>query len=410
MVSKTSSLNKNISSKPLPNQGVFLIAVSQFGLTLSFSFMLAFMPFYIARISTLGPKETVIWVGLILGAPHFITAGTAPFWGGLTSRFSPKLIYERGFFCHGILILMMGFTDNLYLLFALRLIQGTLGGVSTIGIILISHLSPRETLRTNLSLFQNSMTTGQLVGPLLGTYFASVFGYRSAFVMTFLIIFVFLFFCHHYVTDIPLQEKKHTSGNSGKKLLLGAWFLSLISTIHLAFLPSILPNILREFQLEEKIALNYAGVIIMSYTVTALLGNYILSRLSSTMGLKRVIIFACISAALFQVLLILSTGVKSFTLLRMIQTGFIAAVFPLTISVFARDAGGVTIGFLNSARFIGMALGPIMATSILACSNLLTLYIFIAALTLGSLWAFLASNQDQEGTFPWREIRSRIQK
>ena len=168
--------------------------------------------------------------------------------------------------------------------------------------------------------------------------------------------------------------------------------MSLVSTIHLTFLPSILPNILSKFQLGEKIALNYAGFIIMSYTVTALLGNYFLGRLSSMLGLKRVIMFATISAALLQVSLILGTGVKIFTLLRMIQTGLIAAVFPLTISVFARDAGGITIGFLNSARFIGMALGPIMATSILAYSNLLTLYIFIAALTLGSLWAFLASN------------------
>jgi MFS family permease len=128
MFSRTSSIKNNIPSKHIHNQGVFLIAISQFGLTLSFSFMPAFMPFYIARISTLGPKETVIWVGLILGVPHIITAVTAPFWGGLTSRFSPKLLYERGFLCHGILILIMGFTGSLYLLFALRLIQGTLGG------------------------------------------------------------------------------------------------------------------------------------------------------------------------------------------------------------------------------------------------------------------------------------------
>jgi hypothetical protein len=77
----------------------------------------------------------------------------------------------------------------------------------------------------------------------------------------------------------------------------------------------------------------------------------------------------------------------------MIQTGFIAAVFPLTISIFARDVGGGMIGFLNSARFFGNALGPLMATSLLAYSNLLTLYIAIAAFTLVTLWAFLASKQ-----------------
>jgi MFS family permease len=101
-------------------------------------------------------------------------------------------------------------------------------------------------------------------------------------------------------------------------------------------------------------------------------------------------------AALFQALLSFSKGVFSFTLIRMIQTGFIAAIFPLTLSIFARDIGGRTIGFLNSSRFVGMAVGPIMATSVLAYSNLLTLYLFIAGLTFGSLWAFMTSTRTRE--------------
>ena len=131
----------------------------------------------------------------------------------------------------------------------------------------------------------------------------------------------------------------------------------------------------------------------MSYTTTAIMGNYLLSHLSSKIGLKKVITLACISAAIFQVLLILSKGVLSFMVIRMVQTAFIAAIIPLIFSIFARDAGGQTIGFINSSRFAGAAVGPIMATSVLAYTNLLTLYILIAGLTLGSLWAFLNSNK-----------------
>jgi len=77
--------------------------------------------------------------------------------------------------------------------------------------------------------------------------------------------------------------------------------------------------------------------------------------------------------------------------IRMIQTGLIAPVFPLTISIFAKEVGGGMIGFLNSARFVGMALGPLMATSILAYSNLLTLYMTIAGLTIIALFLFMRS-------------------
>ena len=71
----------------------------------------------------------------------------------------------------------------------------------------------------------------------------------------------------------------------------------------------------------------------------------------------------------------------------------IAAVFPLVITVFAADARGSTLGFLNSARFVGNSLGPLLATSIVAHYDLLILYLAIAGLTLGVLFAFLTATR-----------------
>lgn len=192
----------------IPDKNVFFVSVSQFGMALSFGYVMTFMPFYITQISTFGPRETMIWIGLIMGPSYIITALAAPFWGGLTSRFSPKLLFERGMLCNGIVFLVMGFVNNLYLLLLLRIIQGFLGGVSTIGLILTSAKSQKERLHKDLSLFQNSMTAGQLIGPPLGAYAASVLGYRAAFVFAFVIVAFFLVFCHWNVSEIPLQKKK----------------------------------------------------------------------------------------------------------------------------------------------------------------------------------------------------------
>lgn len=163
--------------------GVFFLATSQFGLTFGFSFMMAFLPFYIAEMSSYGEQETILWTGMILGVPNYSHGHNGSFLGGLTSRFRPKLLYERGFLCHAILILMMGFTKDIRVLFLIRIIQGAIGGVSTIGLILISVLSPSETLPKHMALFQNVMIAGgQLAGPLLGTYAAFLCGYQGAFI------------------------------------------------------------------------------------------------------------------------------------------------------------------------------------------------------------------------------------
>jgi MFS transporter, DHA1 family, multidrug resistance protein len=375
----------------IENKGVFFIAVSQFGIAFSFQCILAFIPFYIIRISTLGPKETMIWTGMIIGAANVVASFTASFWGGLTSRFSPKLLFQRGMILNGILILLMGFTTSLHILLLLRIMQGLLGGVSTIGLILISSLSQGERLHKDISLFQNSITAGQLIGPPVGAYIASLFGYRAPFVFAFLIVSLIHFFCHHYVKDIPLQKKEIQSQATFKKGLFFGWALCFMATIHITFLPSIFPAVLSGFQLFGQQALQTAGFIIMAYTASAIVGNHLLSHFSSTLGLNRIIKLACLSSACFQIALILSRGLLSFTLLRMLQVGFIAVVIPLTFSIFAREVGGKKIGFLNSSRFVGAAVGPLMATSVLAYSNLLTLYLLIAGLTLAILWGFMVS-------------------
>jgi DHA1 family multidrug resistance protein-like MFS transporter len=378
------------------DRGPFLVAASQFGMTFSFNFMMAFMPFYIIRISPFDHQKTMIWIGLIMGATHILTAVAAPVWGGLTSRFRPKILYEAGFLCNGVLILLMGFTNSLVILLLLRVLQGALGGVSTIGMILISASSSRERLRNDLSFFQNCLTAGQLVGPPLGTYVASSYGYRAAFILTSILIILFLLFCHLYVADIPPQKKQTNPDCRNKSIILSGWVLSLVATVHLTFLPSILPDILENFGWVEKAALNLAGIVIMSYTATAILGTYLLSRLSSKTALRKIITIACLAAALGQVLLFFSEGVVSFIVIRMIQTGFIAGVFPLIIAFFAQDVGGGMIGFLNSARFFGVAFGPLVATSLLAYAGLLPLYAFIAVCTLISLGMFLTLSRNIE--------------
>ena len=129
----------------------------------------------------------------------------------------------------------------------------------------------------------------------------------------------------------------------------------------------------------------------MAYMATAIVGNHLLVGLASRLGLVRIITIASLSAIALQSLLYFSNGVYSFTLIRVLQTGMIAAVIPLVIVAFAGEGSGATLGFLNSGRFVGNALGPMMATTILAQFNLLALYLTISALTLASLCAFLVS-------------------
>lgn len=382
-------------------KGIYFIAVSQFGIAFSFNCIMSFMPFFILRVSAYSEKETMVWTGMILGATSLVAALAAPFWGSLTARVRPKLLFEGGIFCNGVIFFVMGFVESLPLLLALRLIQGALGAISTIGLVLVVASAPKTALTRYLGLYQNSMTAGQLIGPPLGAYAVTLFGYHSPFIIAVVVVFFSLVYCHRYVGDIPRQPKRAGQAKPLTGRLLSGWGLVVVGTVQLMFLPSVLPHILEGFQLGEQAAITTAGTVMMAYMATAIAGNYLLVRLAYRMGVTRIVVVACLSAAALQGLLYFSAGVYSFTLIRVLQTGMIAAVIPLVIATFAGGGGGgTTLGFLNSGRFVGNALGPLMATTLLAHFGLLTLYLTIAALTILMLAAFLPSMRNPDAVKP----------
>jgi DHA1 family multidrug resistance protein-like MFS transporter len=378
---------------PEGHKGVYAILLSQFGLAFCFNVVMSFMPFYIIRISPYERAETMLWIGLIMGLNAFIAAAAAPFWGSLTAKLRPKLLFQGSFFCNAVLFLLMAFATNLPLLLALRLIQGALGGASTIGLYMISQLSPQPRLAGHLSLYQNAMTAGMLIGPPVGAYLAAHLGYRAPFFASFAMIGLFLWLCQRTVPEIGKNQAPPDRKAPGSRGMLWGWMLSLIATIHLTFLPSILPHVLGGFGLEGEAALKAAGWVMMGYTATAIVGSYAISRLTPGGKISHAIAAASLVAALFVGLLFFAQGVVSFAAIRMLQTGAVAAVIPLVMANFGAQAGGTGIGLLNSARFAGMGVGPLMATAVLAGSNLLTLYLLIAGLTAVAVLAFLVATR-----------------
>ncbi len=339
----------------------------------------------------------MLWIGMIMGLNSFIAAATAPVWGSLTAKLPPKRLFQSTFLFNGIIFLLMGFTDHLPTLLALRIIQGALGGASTVGLFMISELSPKDRLAGHLSLYQNSMTAGSLLGPPVGAYLAAHLGYRSPFIVSFIMVGIFLLLCQIYVAKIDKKETDRDRKVAFSRSVLWGWALSFIATIHLTFLPSILPHVLGGFSLVGEDALKAAGFIMMSYTATSIIGSYVISRWTPREKLTGVIAAACLAASFFQALLFLAPGVVGFTVIRMLQTGVVAAVIPLMMANFGTKLGGTGIGFMNSARFAGNGFGPLMATSVVAGSNLLTLYLLISISTVGSVLAFLITGKKKAG-------------
>ena len=372
-------------------RNVTFITLSQFGIAFSFNFIMVFMPFYIHKISPYSHAQTLIWIGLIMGASSIMAAMASTFWGTLTARFQPKTLYLRGLLSHTILIFLMGFVTSLPLLLLLRALQGVFGGISTIGLVMVSASSTPEAAAKNMGFFQNSLTLGQLLGPPLGALAASTLGYRGAFFSSAGLVFISLLFCFFWVESVqikPRTKKRDDRRTLRTKTIFFAWALCFAGTAQLMFLPGILPNVFESMAIAPEIALKWSGLFVMAYTATAMVGTFCLCRIAPGFGAARLVLLVGVLGALLQGLFALCPNMGAFASVRMIQTGLIAALLPLIISMFASDLSGTVLGLLNASRFAGNAVGPLMATTILAAASLTWVYLAISALGLLSVAGF----------------------
>jgi DHA1 family multidrug resistance protein-like MFS transporter len=360
------------------NRDILVLTTAQFFLAFSLNFMFVFLPFYIHDISTLDEASTLRWTGLIVGAASAMATFASAFWGNLTDRYSPKGLFERGILSHAILVGLMGFVTDLRLLLGIRILQGFLGGISTIGLIIISAISDEEQLARRMGAYQSALTLGQIFSPPMGAIAAAAFGFRGAFLASSVMLFAVFGFCLFGLSPMPPRARRAAEPIPRRQLWL-AWAIAFAGTVQIVFLPSILPTILESFKLPETKQLVAAGTIVFAYGASAAAGSYGFSRLAGRYRSDRLILLAAVGASCLQVLLIFGVEPVSFTLIRMAQTCLAAGIFPLILSGVAARSRGGTIGFINTSRFAGNAAGPIIATFILANSNLLSLYLALGA-------------------------------
>ncbi|HWT82670.1 MAG TPA: MFS transporter, partial [Candidatus Methylomirabilis sp.] len=250
---------------PGKTRDVAVLLAAQFSLAFAVNFMYVFLPFYVQAISPLDEAGTLRWTGLIVGAASATAVFGSTFWASLADRISPKALFERGILSHVILVALMGFITDLRLLLGIRIFQGFMGGISTIGLMIISAISTEEQLARRMGLYQSALTLGQIFAPPLGAMAAAAIGFRGAFLASSLMMFAVFIFCQVGLSPLPPQARPSTAGALPRRQLWLAWGVSFVGTIHIVFLPSILPTIVQDFHVPGSEQLVTAGLIVFAY-------------------------------------------------------------------------------------------------------------------------------------------------
>lgn len=367
------------AERPRGQRDFLVLVTAQFSIAFSTNFMFVFLPFYVHAISPLDEAATLRWTGLILGAGSAMAVFGSTFWARLTDRISPKSLFVGGLLSHAVLVAVMGFVTRLGLLLTIQILRGFLGGISTIGLILAAAMSRDDELPRRMGTYQSALTLGQILSPPLGAVAATAFGFQGAFLASSVMLFAVFFFAWFGLAPVGPQPRRLSAERMRRAGLWFIWLVSFASTMQIVFLPSILPTVLQGFGVAESARVTTAGLIVFAYGASAAAGSYGTGRLAARIRVPHLMLLVAGGASCLQVLLLLCADSLSFTLIRMAQTACAAGIFPLVLVQAVSEWGKESIGFVNAARFAGNAVGPVMATFILAHANLPTLFFTLAA-------------------------------
>src|SRR5947209_6146364 len=265
-----------------------------------------------------------LWSGLIGFAPAIPATIFGPLWGRVADRFGYRAMLLRAMACAALTITLMGLAPTAGVLFALRMIQGSLSGTVFAAQALVAVGTPqRETARA-MSLLQMSVYVGATAGPIGGGAVAQLWGYRAAFVSAGILIALATVIVFVFVREPRSRAQRHANDEHRPSMLsvltipaiAGALFLTCVVQLAGTALFPVIPLYVQDLLRNSREVATDTGWVLALSGVTGAVGSYVAGRLCRSVGLKPLLVAAVALSSILLASQALASSYLDFLLLR----------------------------------------------------------------------------------------------
>ncbi len=162
-------------------KNLFLLAIAQFIAMVGMNGCVPFLPLFIRELGVNTTESERFWSGMVFAGPYFLSIIFVPIWGNLADRYGRKLMVVRAILGLSLAMFLMGFSQNVYQLFLLRVFQGVSSGFIAASLGFIVANTPQDKRGYAIGVLQSSQSAGSIVGPLFGGVISDFFGFRTVF-------------------------------------------------------------------------------------------------------------------------------------------------------------------------------------------------------------------------------------
>jgi MFS family permease len=332
--------------------------------------LLPFLPIYVEHLGVTSHAAIVQWSGIAYGV-SFLGAGVlAPVWGRFADMYGRKLILMRASLAMAICMSLIGVSQNIWQLVALRLLAGLLGGYASGAVVLVATQTPKERAAWALGTLSTGTMAGTLLGPLIGGVLPGLIGLRETFFLTGAAIFVaFIATClliHEDPASIPGRTRRVAGVWSmipdrrpivamlvtAMLLMLAAMSIEPIITVYVA---TIVPD-------EAKVTI-VAGLAMSAAALGSILSASRLGKLADRLGHLRVIVGCLLISAVLLIPQAFVTAGWQLIGLRFLMGLSLGGLLPCVATVIRHNvperSTGSILGYSTSSQYVGQVVGPL---------------------------------------------------
>jgi len=164
-------------------RNLVILCVAQFIALIGMSGVFPFLPLYVRDLGITDPDEAKFWSGMVFAGVYISAVIMIPIWGSLGDKYGRKFMTVRAIFGLAISVMLMAFAQNVYQLFFLRILQGTMSGMIASSLSFVSANTPENKSGYAIGWLQSSIAAGQVFGPFFGGLMADFVGIRYVFIV-----------------------------------------------------------------------------------------------------------------------------------------------------------------------------------------------------------------------------------
>jgi MFS family permease len=353
-------------------RNLYVCLFGSFTTIVAMSLLLPFLPLYVEQLGVRGHAAIVQWSGIAYGI-SFLGAGVmAPIWGKFADLYGRKLILMRASFAMAVAMSLIGASQNIWQLVALRLAAGVLGGYASGAVVLVATQTPKDRSAWALGVLSMGTMTGSLLGPLLGGALPGLMGIRATFFLAGGVIFIaFLATC------FLIREAPRPRGAAREERKRAAWSMIPDRRPVIAMLVTVMLLMLASMSIEPIITVYVqtlvppggnvvlvSGIVMAATAFGSVLAAPRVGRLADRVGTWQVIIVGLLVTAALLVPQAFVTNAWQLIVLRFLMGMSLAGLLPSINATIRHNvpdgAAGTILGYATSAQYAGQVIGPLV--------------------------------------------------